>query len=188
MGEGSHPEVQPQTCPSTGDKRKTLPKNFDLGSLPSCRGKKARHGLSQVVKSSLPSSQPFVHIFYMDSSTPIMTNTSKTPPSKTTVLASSQPCEKTPTNIIENEDLAWECFQIAVLDEDINICYDMSLKEFEYSGVHDLFKVCVYLYFIFVQTIFPCLTIFCFLLFYRPCQNLSRHLGRPQDWIRRGSC
>ena len=85
----------------------------------------------------------------------------------------SQPCEKIPTNIIKNEDLAWERFQKAILDEDINTCYDMSLKEFEYSGVHDLFKVCVYLYFIFVQTIFPCLTIFCFLLFYRPCQNLS---------------
>ena len=69
-----------------------------------------------------------------------MTNTSKT-----TMPASSQPCEKTPTTIIENEDLAWECFQIAVLDEDINTCYDMSLKEFEHSGIHDLFKVCLYL-------------------------------------------
>ena len=56
MGEESCPEVQPQTRPSTGDKRKTLPKNFDLGSLPSRRGKKAKHGLSQVVKSSLLSS------------------------------------------------------------------------------------------------------------------------------------
>ena len=35
VGEGSHPEVQPQTHLSTRDKRKTLPKNFDLGSLPS---------------------------------------------------------------------------------------------------------------------------------------------------------
>ena len=91
--------------------------------------------------------------------------TSKTPPFKTTTPASSQPCEKIPTNIIENEDLAWERFQIAVLDEDINTCYDMSLKEFEHSGIHDLFKVRLYLYLIFVQTIFPCLTIFCFLLF-----------------------
>ena len=66
-----------------------------------------------------------------------------TPPSMTTVLASSQLHEKTPTNIIENEDLAWERFQMAILDEDINTCYDMSLKEFEHSGVHDLFKVCI---------------------------------------------
>ena len=60
VGEGSHPKVQSQTRPSTGDKRKTLPKNFDLGSLPSRQGKKAKHGSSQVVKSRLPSSQPSV--------------------------------------------------------------------------------------------------------------------------------
>nr|XP_023905687.1 uncharacterized protein LOC112017466 [Quercus suber] len=45
-----------------------------------------------------------------------------------------------PSNIIENEDLAWERFKQAVTDEDINVCYDMSLKDFEHSGVHDLFK------------------------------------------------
>ena len=117
-----------------------------------------------------------------------MTNMSRTPPSKTTMPASSQPCEKTPTTIIENEDLAWECFQLAVLDKDINTCYDMSLKEFEHSGIHDLFKVCLYLYFVFVQTIFPRLTIFCFLLFYRPCQNLSQRPSRLQDWIGRVFC
>ena len=110
VGEGSHPKVQSQIRLLTGDKRKTLPKNFDLGSLPSHRGKKAKHGSSQVVKSNLPLSQLSVQIFDVDSSTPIETNTSKTPSSKTTVLASSQPYEKTPTNIIENEDLAWEHF------------------------------------------------------------------------------
>ena len=35
VGEGSRPEVQLQIRPSTGDKRETLPKNLDLGSLPS---------------------------------------------------------------------------------------------------------------------------------------------------------
>ena len=114
--------------------------------------------------------------------------TSKTPPSKMTAPASSQPYEKIPTNIIKNEDLAWKRFQMAVLDEDINTCNDMSLKEFKHSGAHNLFKVRLYLYFVFVQTIFPCLTTFCFLLFHKPCQNLSRCSGRPQDWIRRGFC
>ena len=54
-----------------------------------------------------------------------------------------QPYEKTPSNIIENEDLACERFQTVVLDKDINTCYNMSLKEFEHSGVHDFFKVCI---------------------------------------------
>ena len=69
---------------------------------------------------------------------------SKTPPSKTTVLATSQPSAQVPTNIIENENLVWERFQKAVTDEDINVCYDISLKDFEHSGVHDLFKVIVF--------------------------------------------
>ena len=54
---------------------------------------------------------------------------------------SSQPPPKVPTNIVENEDLAWERFGEAMKDEDINVCHDMSLKDFENSGVHDLFKV-----------------------------------------------
>ena len=58
-----------------------------------------------------------------------------------TVPATSQPSAHVPTNIIENENLAWERFQKAVTDEDINVYYDMSLKDFEHSGVHDLFKV-----------------------------------------------
>ena len=53
----------------------------------------------------------------------------------------SQPSQQVPSNIIENEDLAWECFQKAVLDEEINTCYAMSLMDFEHFGVHDLFKV-----------------------------------------------
>ena len=44
-------------------------------------------------------------------------------------------------NLIENEDLAWERFEKVMSDEDIAICYDISLKDFEHSDVHDLFKV-----------------------------------------------
>ena len=88
------------------------------------------------------------------------TPSSKILSSKSTASGSSQPSERTYKNIIENEDLAWECFQMAVLNEDINACYDMGLKEFEHSSVHDLFKV--HPYFILVLddlTIFLHLTI-----------------------------
>ena len=44
-------------------------------------------------------------------------------------------------NLLENEDLVWERFEKAVTGEDVAACYDMSLKELEHSGVHDLFKV-----------------------------------------------
>ena len=80
----------------------------------------------------------------MDSSTPTETTPSKTPPPKTTVPTISQSFQRALSNIIENEDLAWERFQKAVSDEDINACYDMSLKDFEHSGVHDLFKVKIF--------------------------------------------
>ena len=60
----------------------------------------------------------------------------------TTASTSSQPSQRVPMNLVENEDLAWERFQKAVIDEDMAACYDMSLKEFEHFAVHDLFKVC----------------------------------------------
>ena len=98
----------------------------------------------------------------MDSSTPVESSLSKTPSSKvpsskSTASGSSQPSERTSKNIIENEDLARERFQMAVLDEDISACYDIGLKEFEHSSVHDLFKVRPYSILVLVYlTIFLC--------------------------------
>ena len=38
-------------------------------------------------------------------------------------------------------------------DEDVAACYDMSLKDFEHSGVHDLFKICKLLIYIYIYLI-----------------------------------
>ena len=43
--------------------------------------------------------------------------------------------------LLRSEGFAWERFQQVVSDEDVAICSDMSVKEFEQSTVHDLFKV-----------------------------------------------
>ena len=120
-----------------------MSKNLDLENLPSRRGKKVKYGSSKagVVKPSLPMSQPSVQIFDVDSSAPI-----EITPSKTTAPASSQPSQRIPMNLIENEDLTWERFEKTVSNEDIAACYDMSLKDFEHSGVHDLFKVCNFIF------------------------------------------
>ena len=144
VGKESRPETQSQVRSLTGDKRKPLSKNLDIGNLPSRRGKKAKHVSSQTTKPNLPPPQPSIKIYDVDSSTPTETTPSKTPLSKMTVPATSQPSPRVPLNIIGNESLAWERFQKAVTDEDINVCYDMSLKDFERSGVHDLFKVIVF--------------------------------------------
>ena len=117
-----------------------------MGNLPNRRGKKAKHDLSQTIKPKLPQSQSPVNIVDVDLSTPAETTPSKTPPPMTTVSASSQPSKHGPSNIIEKEDLACKHFQKFITDEDINTCYDMSLKDFEHSGVHDLFKVCSHIF------------------------------------------
>ena len=88
LGKESRPETQSQARPSAGDKRKSLPKNLDLGNLSSRRGKKAKHGSSQTVKPNHPPSHPSIKIYDVDSSTPIETTPSKTPPPKMTVPAS----------------------------------------------------------------------------------------------------
>ena len=106
VDEESRPETQPQVRPLAGDKKRFVSKNLDLGNLPNRRGKKAKHGSSQIVKPNIPSSQQPVKIYEMDSSTPIKTNMSKSPPPKTTMTATSQPSQQVPSNIIENEDLA----------------------------------------------------------------------------------
>ena len=155
-----------------GDKKRSLSKSLDLGNLPNRRGKKTKHGSSQVVKPNIPSSQ-LVKIYDVDSSTPIETTPSKTPPSKTTVPATPQPSQQVPSNIIENEDLAWERFQKAVLDEDINVCYDMSLKDFEHSGVHDLFNVSNFIFFLVLANTYTFSSnLHLFFFFLRLCQNL----------------
>ena len=83
-------------------------------------------------------------------------------------------------NLIENEDLAREHFEKAVANKDIATCYDMSLKDFEHSDVHDLFKVCNFICLVFVTLYFFLSNChFCHLPFYRQCQNSLRRLGRP---------
>ena len=136
----ARPEVPSQIRLSAGEKRKFLPKNMDLGCLPSRRDKRVKHASYKVTKPNLPQSNPTIQTIDVDVSPPVETTSSKTPP-RMIISALSQPPSKVSSNIIENEDLAWEHFGEAVKDKDINACYDMSVKDFEYSGVQDLFKV-----------------------------------------------
>ena len=101
VDEANRPKTQSQLRPSAGDKRKSLSKTLDLGNLLSLREKKAKHGSlkPRVIKPSLPMTQPFVPIFYVDLSAPI-----EITPSKTTAPASSQPSQRIPMNLVENED------------------------------------------------------------------------------------
>ena len=87
-------------------------------------------------------------------------------------------------NLLENEDLAWERIEKAVTGEDVVVCYDMSLKEFKHSGVHNLFKVLFYLFFFLTTRVY--FINHNFLITCRQCQSSSLCLGRLQKWTRRG--
>ena len=112
--EGKCPETQPQDqlkvqtqgCLTTGDRRKSLPKNLDLEGLPSRRDKRAKHSSSKVVKFKPAQFHPPIQVVDVDSSTlvessPSKTLSSKILSSKSTASGSSQPSEKTSKNIIE---------------------------------------------------------------------------------------
>lgn len=135
-------DVHAQPRPDVSEKRKALSKTVDMGSPPSRRGiKKPRHNSSKfgVVETSLFISpaiakQPStVQILDVDPSNPLDATPAKTPTS---------PPDNDLMTLLRNEGLAWDRFKQAVSDKDIAICYDMYVKEFERSTVHDLFKVC----------------------------------------------
>lgn len=43
--------------------------------------------------------------------------------------------------LLRSEALAWDRFKTVVNEDDVIACYDMYIKEFECSTIHDLFKV-----------------------------------------------
>ena len=140
--------VKSQPHPPTGEKRKNISSRVDLGDLPSRRGREKKHKSSkpQDVKSPhAPNLEPPVQILALDPKP-------KDPPSKkiSSIIhapTSFTPSKEVPQHLLGNEDLAWERFSMAVTDVDVGACYNMSLKDFENSGIHDLFKVSfIYIY------------------------------------------
>ena len=142
--------VQSQPHPLTGEKRKNISSRVDLGDLPSRRGREKKHKSTkpQDVKSTPVSNQGSpVQILNLDSEP-------KDTPSKkvsSTVHAPtlSLPSKEVPQHLLGNEDLAWERFTMAVTDADVSACYNMSLRDFKHSSVHNLFKVSFFFFFFF---------------------------------------
>ena len=135
--------VQSQPRPPTGEKLKNISSRVDLGDLLSRRGREKKH------KSTKPQDVKFAPLVSNQGSPVQILNLDsepKDPPSKkvsSTVHAptSSLPSKEVPQHLLGNKDLAWERFKTVMTDADVSACYNMSLKDFEHSGVHDLFKV-----------------------------------------------
>ena len=56
---------------------------------------------------------------------------------------------KRPPNLVLDEDYAWKTFKGVITDKEVSACYDMSVKDFERSAIHNLFKVLIFLSFSF---------------------------------------
>ena len=63
------------------------------------------------------------------------------PQPKASRKPSSSEASDRPSNLVLDESYAWRTFKGIITDREVNECYNMSVKEFERSGVHDLFKV-----------------------------------------------
>ena len=141
-------DAPPQSHPSVGDKRKNLSLGVDLGNLSSRRReKKVKHKSSKpkdVHSTPIPVHEP--------EDVQILDSEPKDSPMQALSIVKapslSQPFHRAPQHLIGNEDLAWERFKTAVTDADVSACYNMSLKDFEHSRVHDLFKVCIIFFFL----------------------------------------
>ena len=134
--------VKSQSRPPTGEKRKNISSRVDLGLQ---------------YKSSKPQDVKSPHAFNQESLVQILTLNSKPkdPPSKkiSSIVhapTSSTSSKEVPQHLLGNKDLAWERISTAVTDVDVGACYNMSLKDFEHSGIHDLFKVSFFFIFYFL--------------------------------------
>ena len=142
------PIVQKTSVQAGKRKAKPISSAVDLDDLPSRRGPKKQK--SKADKAPLPRVPKFVPpTVNLDESPvdvePVQTihpgQGEPTPQTKTPRKPpSSEPSDR-PSNLVLDESYAWRTFKGIVTDNEVNECYNMSVKEFERSGIHDLFKV-----------------------------------------------
>ena len=156
------PPVVPVTFIQRGKRKfKSISSAVDLDDLLSRRGAKKQ----KPVKTPIPKVPKFipptvnldeppfdvepvqtVHLVQTDLPPPSTENSRKPSP--------SEPSDH-PSNLVLDENYAWRTFKGIVTDNEVNECYNMSMRKFEHSGIHDLFKVsfarpCVVLCYLFV--------------------------------------
>ena len=146
-------QVQDDTTPSviqklavqTG-KRKTISSSLNLGDLPSRRGPKkqkpSKNPLPKVPKFTPPTvdlDDPVINMVPVQTIPPVQTD----PPLPAKTSHKTHPSEpsKQPPNLVLDEGYAWRTFKGIITDNEVNSCYNMSVKDFEQSAIHDLFKV-----------------------------------------------
>ena len=143
------PVVQKTSVQAGKRKAKPISTAVDLDDLPSRRGPKKQKSI-KADKASLPKVPKFVPpTVNLDESPvdvePVQTihpvQSEPTPQTKTPHKPPSSEPSNRPSNLVLDESYAWRTFKGIVTDNEVNRCYNMSVKEFERSGIHDLFKV-----------------------------------------------
>ena len=142
------PIVQKTSVQARKRKAKPISSTVDLDDLPSRRGPKKQK--SKADKAPLPKVPKFVPpTVNLDESPvdvePVQTihprQSEPTPQTKTPRKPPSSEPSNRPSNLVLEESYAWRTFKGIVTDNEVNKCYNMSVKEFERSGIHELFKV-----------------------------------------------
>ena len=146
-------QVQDNTTPSvvqkpvvqTG-KRKTISSSVNLGDLPSHRGSKkqkpSKNPLPKVPKFTSPTvdlDDLVINVVPVQTIPPVQTD--PPPPAKTSHRPHPSEPSKQPPNLVLDEGYTWRTFKWIITDNEMNSCYNMSVKDFERSAIHDLFKV-----------------------------------------------
>ena len=121
---------------------------MDLGELPTRRGpKKKRFG--KIPPPKVPKF-PLMKVDLDDSTmnlVPVQTTPSVQPENLPLPVTKAphwtHPSEPTkrPPYLVLDEGYAWRSFKGFITKHEVNACYNMSMKDFERSAIHDLFKV-----------------------------------------------
>ena len=140
------PLVQVASVQARKRKSKTISSAVDLDDLPSRRGpkkqKSSKTSLPKVPKFTPPTvnlDEPLVDVEPVQTVHPVQSDPPPQPKASRKP-SSSEPFDR-PSNLVLDESYMWRTFEGIVTDREVNECYNMSVKEFERSGVHDLFKV-----------------------------------------------
>ena len=170
-------------------KPKSISSSVDLDNLPSRRGpKKQKSG-----KASLPKVPKFTLTMDLDNIAvnvvpvqivpPIQTDPA--PPAKAPRKPHPSKSSERPPNLVLDESYAWRTFKGIITEDEVNSCYNMSVKDFECSAIHDHFKVYKFH-----------LSLFCFLQvlnkisnssssIHRPCQSFTQRPARRRNFVRK---
>ena len=109
---------------------------MNLGDLPSRRGSKkqkpSKTSLPKVPKFTLPTvdlDDLVINVVPVQTIPPVQTNPPT--PAKTSCKTHPSDPSKQPPNLVLDEGYAWRTFKGIITDNEVNSCYNMSVKDFE---------------------------------------------------------